>query len=109
MSLTKDQKIATKQELAENLALTNLKIAEIAADLNTSEAKIERILNLKQNSLNDGWIFRNYLLKKVAEKGLTPVPPLTFSFHVGLFFSNPLLYTVHSSIAIPFLSLRKVV
>ncbi|MBC1722688.1 DUF2316 family protein [Listeria seeligeri] len=74
MSLTKDQKIATKQELAENLALTNLTIAEVAAELNTSEAKIERILNLKQNSLNDGWIFRNYLLKKVAEKGLEQVP-----------------------------------
>lgn len=74
MSLIKEQKIATKQELADNLTLTGLTTSEVAAELNTSEAKIERILNLKQNSLNDGWIFRNYLLKKVAEKGLTPVP-----------------------------------
>ncbi|EAE6452031.1 DUF2316 family protein, partial [Listeria monocytogenes] len=25
-------------------------------------------------SLNDGWILRNYLLRKVAEVGKTPVP-----------------------------------
>lgn len=56
------------------MALTKLTIAEVAAELNRSEAKIKRISNLKESSLNDGWIFRNYLLKKVAEKGLTPVP-----------------------------------
>lgn len=56
------------------MALTKLTVAEVAAELNRSEAKIKRISNLKESSLNDGWIFRNYLLKKVAEKGLTPVP-----------------------------------
>ncbi|MBC8932831.1 DUF2316 family protein, partial [Escherichia coli] len=65
---------ATKSEFAENLALAHLTIAEVAKELNTSEVKIERILNLKQRSLNDGWILRNYLLRKVTEVGKTPVP-----------------------------------
>ncbi|ALQ15975.1 MULTISPECIES: DUF2316 family protein [Listeria] len=74
MTLSKEQMKATKSEFAENLALANLTIAEVAKELNTSEVKIERILNLKQRSLNDGWILRNYLLRKVAEVGKTPVP-----------------------------------
>ncbi|HFQ5487074.1 TPA: DUF2316 family protein [Listeria monocytogenes] len=74
MTLSKEQIKATKSEFPENLALANLTIAEVAKELNTSEAKIERILNLKQRSLNDGWILRNYLLRKVAEVGKTPVP-----------------------------------
>lgn len=74
MTLSKEQIKATKSEFAENLALANLTIAEVAKELNTSEVKIERILNLKQRSLNDGWILRNYLLRKVAEVGKTPVP-----------------------------------
>ncbi|ECW8277208.1 DUF2316 family protein, partial [Listeria monocytogenes] len=65
MTLSKEQMKATKSEFAENLALANLTIAEVAKELNTSEVKIERILNLKQRSLNDGWILRNYLLRKV--------------------------------------------
>lgn len=74
MTLSKEQIKATKSEFAENLALANLTIAEVAKELNTSEVKIERILNLKQRSLNDGWILRNYLLRKLAEVGKTPVP-----------------------------------
>lgn len=74
MTLSKEQIKATKSEVAENLALADLTIAEVAKELNTSEVKIERILNLKQRSLNDGWILRNYLLRKVAEVGKTPVP-----------------------------------
>ncbi|EEO3344589.1 DUF2316 family protein [Listeria monocytogenes] len=74
MTLSKEQIKATKSEFAENLALADLTIAEVAKELNTSEVKIERILNLKQRSLNDGWILRNYLLRKVAEVGKTPVP-----------------------------------
>lgn len=56
MTLSKEQIKATKSEFVENLALANLTIAEVAKELNTSEVKIERILNLKQRSLNDGWI-----------------------------------------------------
>lgn len=51
MTLSKEQIKATKSEFAENLALANLTIAEVAKELNTSEVKIERILNLKQRSL----------------------------------------------------------
>ncbi|EAE8346628.1 DUF2316 family protein [Listeria monocytogenes] len=74
MTLSKEQIKATKSEFAANLALANLTIAEVAKELNASETKMERILNLKQHSLNDGWILRNYLLKKVVEAGKTPVP-----------------------------------
>ena len=44
MTLSKEQIKATKSEFAENLALANLTIAEVAKELNTSEVKIERIL-----------------------------------------------------------------
>ncbi|MBC1289862.1 DUF2316 family protein [Listeria welshimeri] len=74
MTLSKDQIKATKSEFADNLALVNLSIKEVAKELNTSEKKIERVLNLKQRSLNDGWILRNYLLKKVVELEKVPVP-----------------------------------
>ncbi|EGP9707409.1 DUF2316 family protein [Listeria monocytogenes] len=74
MTLSKEQIKATKSEFAENLALADLTIVEVAKELNTSQVKIERIFNLKQRSLNDGWILRNYLLRKVTEVGKTPVP-----------------------------------
>lgn len=61
MTLSKEQIKATKSEFAENLALADLTIVEVAKELNTSQVKIERIFNLKQRSLNDGWILRNYL------------------------------------------------
>lgn len=63
MTLSKEQIKATKSEFAENLALADLTIVEVAKELNTSQVKIERIFNLKQRSLNDGWILRNYLLR----------------------------------------------
>ncbi|HCA3995171.1 TPA: DUF2316 family protein, partial [Listeria monocytogenes] len=66
MTLSKEQIKATKSEFAENLALADLTIVEVAKELNTSQVKIERIFNLKQRSLNDGWILRNYLLRKVT-------------------------------------------
>lgn len=69
MTLSKEQIKATKSEFAENLALADLTIVEVAKELNTSQVKIERIFNLKQRSLNDGWILRNYLLRKVTEVG----------------------------------------
>lgn len=59
MTLSKEQIKATKSEFAENLALADLTIVEVAKELNTSQVKIERIFNLKQRSLNDGWILRN--------------------------------------------------
>ncbi|HBI6121600.1 TPA: DUF2316 family protein [Listeria monocytogenes] len=90
MTLSKEQIKATKSEFAENLALANLTIAEVAKELNTSEVKIERILNLKQRSLNDGWILRNYLLRKVAEVGKTPVPftALSGDYHRNWFLDG---------------------
>lgn len=51
MTLSKEQIKATKSEFAENLALADLTIVEVAKELNTSQVKIERIFNLKQRSL----------------------------------------------------------
>ncbi|RJZ27747.1 hypothetical protein DYZ51_00388 [Listeria monocytogenes] len=47
MTLSKEQIKATKSEFAENLALADLTIVEVAKELNTSQVKIERIFNLK--------------------------------------------------------------
>ncbi|ERL63806.1 DUF2316 family protein [Schleiferilactobacillus shenzhenensis] len=74
MSLTPSQKAATINEFRENIKLAGLTRQEICADLGISETKLERVLNLHQKSLEDGWILKNYLLAKVEEAGQKPVP-----------------------------------
>ncbi|WP_203627005.1 DUF2316 family protein [Lacticaseibacillus mingshuiensis] len=74
MSLTPEQKAATKHELAENFAKTGLTQAQVCADLRISAAKFDHIMTLTQTSLEDPWIMRNYLLEKVAAAGQTPLP-----------------------------------
>lgn len=64
MSLSPNEKEATKEEFRANIELAGLTRSAIAADLGISAAKLERILNLHQRSLEDAWILRNYLLTK---------------------------------------------
>ena len=63
MSLTLTQRNNTKKELQQNLALTGLSKEQVASDLNISVTKLDEILNLQVNSINNPWIVRNYLLK----------------------------------------------
>lgn len=74
MSLSPNEKEATKEEFRANIKLAGLTRPAIAADLGISAAKLERILNLHQGSLEDAWILRNYLLTKIEEAGGQPVP-----------------------------------
>jgi len=74
MSLTLTQRNNTKKELQQNLALTGLSKEQVASDLNISVTKLDEILNLQVNSINNPWIVRNYLLKKVKEAGNVPIP-----------------------------------
>lgn len=74
MSLTPDQMAATRHELAANFALTGLTKGQVAAALNISTAKLDHLFTLTQQSLNDPWILRNYLLAQVQAQGKTPVP-----------------------------------
>ena len=74
MSLNPLQMHNTKKELRQNFELTWLSKSEIANDLKISEVKLEKIFKLKQRTLEDTWILRNYLLEKVENAGQEPVP-----------------------------------
>jgi hypothetical protein len=74
MSLNPEQMDATRQELAENFALTGLTKAQVASDLAISETKLVHLFNLTQQSLDDPWILRNYLIEKVQANGKKPIP-----------------------------------
>ena len=67
MSLNPLQMHNTKKELRKNFELTGLSKSEIANDLKISEVNLEKIFNLKQRTLEDTWILRNYLLEKVEK------------------------------------------
>lgn len=73
MSLNPQQMADTKKELHENFIRSGLSKKKVATDLNISTSKLDHLFNLTQQSLEDPWILRNYLLEKVAENGETPV------------------------------------
>jgi len=74
MSLNPQEMANTRQELQANFELTGLSKQQIANDLHISELKLNRLFSLTQQSLNDPWILRNYLIERVQEAGKTPVP-----------------------------------
>lgn len=73
MTLNVQQIQATREELQANFALTGLTKAQVAADLNISLEKLNHLFELTQQSLDDPWILRNYLMEKVEITGQTPV------------------------------------
>lgn len=73
MSLTQQQKLDTILEFQENMALANLTIEAIAEDFQVPSEKIARILQLQQHALEDPWILKEYLTKKVEAAGQIPV------------------------------------
>ena len=80
MSLNPQERKATIRELQANFALTGLSLAEVATDLGTTEGTIQKVLNLETQHINNPWILRAYLIEKLEEQGIQPVP---FSRLVG--------------------------
>ena len=74
MSLSIEQKEATKVELKENLERSGLEIRQIAKDLQTSERYIGELLELRPKRYEDTWILRNYLFDAVQKIGKEPMP-----------------------------------
>lgn len=74
MSLNQTQIENTIKELRTNFELTGLTKEQVMADLNISALKFDNIMNLDQQALEDPWIMRNYLLKKVVAAGNEPIP-----------------------------------
>lgn len=74
MTLNAQQMDNTRNELHTNFVLSGLTKEQVASDLNISTTKLDNLFNLTQQSLDDPWILRNYLLEKVEEAGETPVP-----------------------------------
>ncbi|KRN99283.1 DUF2316 family protein [Companilactobacillus kimchiensis] len=74
MTLNPQQITNTINELQENFELSGLTKQQVATDLNISLNKLDTIMNLNQESLNDPWIVRNYLIDKVRAKNQEPVP-----------------------------------
>ncbi|WP_125568614.1 DUF2316 family protein [Companilactobacillus insicii] len=80
MSLTKSEKEATVRELHENLAQSDLTLDEIAQDLGTTPEVIEEVSNLRVKSIEQPWVLRNYLIKKIISHGKEPI---SFTVLVG--------------------------
>ena len=90
MSLTYQQEKNTRQALKENFEKSGLTIEQIAADLKTTTAYLHQLFALKPKRLEDTWILRNYLIKKVEEKGLevTPFTALAVDYHQIWFLNS---------------------
>lgn len=59
----------TINELQANFDLTGLTKEQIASDLDISLIKLDHLMTLTQQSLDDPWILRNYLIEKVELQG----------------------------------------
>lgn len=73
MSLNPQQVTNTINELQANFERSGLTKTQVATDLHISLTKLDRLMTLTQESLNDPWILRNYLIEKVTENGQQPV------------------------------------
>ena len=71
--LTAEQEEATRIQLRENLEKSGLTIEQVSADLGTTPEYIEQLLRLEPKRIEDTWILRNYLIRKVKETGQKPV------------------------------------
>ncbi|GKT02726.1 DUF2316 family protein [Furfurilactobacillus entadae] len=93
MTLTAQQMTATENELQENFQRAGLTVAQVTEELGISTVKLGHIMHLTQRSYEDIWIMRNYLLKKVAENGATPVPftALNGDWHRHWFLNSALI------------------
>ncbi|WP_155287294.1 DUF2316 family protein [Lacticaseibacillus zhaodongensis] len=93
MSLNPQQMQNTRNELQANFERTGLSKEQVASDLHISMAKLDRLFSLDQQSLNDPWILRNYLLEKVAANGQDPVPftALSGDWHRHWFLNSDLI------------------
>lgn len=74
MSLNQQQITNTINELQANFERSGLTKDQVAKDLHISLSKLNRLMSLTQNSLNDPWILRNYLIDKVKGNGQEPIP-----------------------------------
>ncbi|NEG54674.1 DUF2316 family protein [Bifidobacterium platyrrhinorum] len=74
MSLTTEQRAATKREFRENMALLGLTVDRIGVDFGVDGETIQRIIDLESGVLEYPWIVRRYLLDKAAAAGVRPVP-----------------------------------
>ncbi|MBC1573270.1 DUF2316 family protein [Listeria booriae] len=74
MSLTQQQVTDTIREFQQNLAISEWSVDQIAAELQTSSEKINRILHLEQQSIEDPWILKEFLEQQIKKSGKTAVP-----------------------------------
>ncbi|MBC2325110.1 DUF2316 family protein [Listeria booriae] len=74
MSLTQQQVTDTIREFQQNLAISEWSVEQIAAELQTSSEKINRILHLEQQSIEDPWILKEFLEQQINKSGKTAVP-----------------------------------
>ncbi|APX71765.1 DUF2316 family protein [Companilactobacillus allii] len=93
MSLTNEQRVSTVREFHENLEISGLTFTQMADDLGTTAKVIEDILNLNVEKIEDPWILRNYLIKKIISLNKEPVPftALAGDYHDYWFLNSKLI------------------
>jgi len=93
MSLTREEQTKTKQEFQDNLNLSGLSLEEIAKDLASQPQVISDVLNLNTRYIENPWILKNYLERKIIEQGKTPIPftALKGDFHNYWFLNSSII------------------
>jgi hypothetical protein len=74
MSLNHRQIAATRNELATNLMLSGLTVADVAATLGLSNSDVQSALNVDGGQPREVWLVRDYLERMIRSDGSTPHP-----------------------------------
>lgn len=74
MSLNIIERRNTKKELAQNIKLCGLTNAELATKLSITENKLESVLKLQSNHIEDPWIVVEFLKTYAQEHDLKLMP-----------------------------------
>ena len=75
MSLTFEEKQATKEQLLKSMKLVSMTIDDVAKKLNTTQEKIVATLNLECN-IENPWVLKEFLQEEARKQKKTPI---TFS------------------------------
>lgn len=74
MSLTRQQEIATRDELKRNFELANIPLNQIASDLDSTPEHVQDVLELDADRIEEPWILKAYLDEKIITNGGQPLP-----------------------------------
>ncbi|GAY72202.1 DUF2316 family protein [Lentilactobacillus kosonis] len=73
MSLTPDEEVETRNELAANFRLANVSLNRIAKDLDTTPEHVQQVLDLDPDRIEEPWVLSRYLDDVIEQNGDKPL------------------------------------